>query len=313
MNTQEIVHDLHTIRDFIRLGVTEFSAASLYFGHGTDNAWDESLALVLSVLHLPVTSGDNILDARLLTQEKHNILAIFQRRIHERVPVPYLTKTAWFCGLPFYVDERVLIPRSPIAELIQARFKPWYQGSYPWHILDLCSGSGCIGIACAFAFDEAEVTLADISADALAVAEINIQKHELQQSVFIQQSDLFSDIDGVYDIIVCNPPYVDNADLFAMPPEYRHEPVLALASGELGLDHPIKILQQAANFLAEDGLLVLEVGNSGRHLENYYPGVDFNWVEFEHGGHGVLVISKAELDYYADQLALPPEEADEVI
>lgn len=306
MDTDNIIRELHTIRDFIRLGVTRFVAANLYFGHGTDNAWDESLALVLSVLHLPVDSGEHILDARLLEAEKRDILAMFARRIDERVPVPYLTHTAWFCGLPFYVDERVLIPRSPIAEMIGNRFKPWYQGRYPYQILDLCTGSGCIGIACAFAFPEAEVVLADISDEALAVAEQNIARHELQQSVFTQKSDLFDDVDGVYDIIVTNPPYVDNEDLFAMPAEYRHEPTLALASGEWGLDHPVRILQQAAQFLTEDGILVLEVGNSGRHLENAYPGVEFNWVEFERGGHGVLVISRAELEDYADQLALPP-------
>ena len=306
METDNIIRELHTIRDYIRLGVTRFAASHLYFGHGTDNAWDEALALVLSVLHLPIDSGEHILDARLLEQEKREILAMFDKRIEERIPVPYLTHTAWFCGLPFYVDERVLIPRSPIAELIKARFKPWYQGRYPYHILDLCTGSGCIGIACAYAFPESEVVLADISDDALEVAEQNITRHELQHLVFTQKSDLFNDIDGVYDIIVTNPPYVDNEDLFAMPPEYQHEPTLALASGEFGLDHPVKILQQAARFLTEDGILVLEVGNSGRHLEDAYPGVEFNWVEFKNGGHGVLVISREELMYYADQLALPP-------
>lgn len=308
---EEVLSELHTLRDYLRWGMTQFTEANIYYGHGTDNAWDEALVLVLSVLHLPMDCSENILDARLLPQEKRKILAIFAKRISERIPVPYLTNTAWFCGLSFYVDTRVLIPRSPIAEVIKKRFKPWYQGSYPHHILDLCTGSGCIGIACAYAFDEAEVVLADISDDALDVAEKNIAKHELQTSVFTQKSDLFNDIDGLYDIIVSNPPYVDNDDLFAMPAEYLHEPTLALASGELGLDHPIKILQQAANFLTDDGILVLEVGNSGRHLENLYPGVDFNWVEFKQGGHGVLVISKEELLYFADQLALSPDLSEE--
>jgi ribosomal protein L3 glutamine methyltransferase len=311
MNTHEIAQQLYTVRDFLRFGVTRFGEADIYYGHGTDNAWDEALSLVLSVLHLPVDSSEHILDARLLEQEKLNILAMFQRRIEDRVPVPYLTHTAWFCGLPFYVDERVLIPRSPIAELIKSRFKPWYQGDYPYQMLDLCTGSGCIGIACAFAFPDAEVVLADISEDALAVAERNIAKHELQASVFTQRSDLFSDIDGIFDIIVSNPPYVDNDDLFSMPAEFRHEPTLALASGELGLHHPVQILQQAAQFLTDDGLLILEVGNSGRHLEAMYPGVEFNWIECQNGGHGVLAISKAELEYYADQLALSPEAYDD--
>lgn len=307
MNIKEISEQLHTVRDYIRLGVSRFAQADIYFGHGTDNAWDESLALVLAALHLPIDSSEHILEARLLQEEKQHVLSVFTQRIEQRVPAAYLTHTAWFCGLPFYVDERVLIPRSPIAEIIKARFQPWYQGEYPDRILDLCTGSGCIGIACAFAFPDAEIVLADISTDALDVAEKNVKKHNVEASVDIVQSDLLTNITGLFDIIVTNPPYVDNRDLFSMPPEYQHEPTLALASGEWGLDHPIRILQQAAHFLSEDGLLVLEVGNSGHHLERMYPGVDFHWVDFEGGGHGVLVMSKLELEEYADQLALSPE------
>ena len=164
------------------------------------------------------------------------------------------------------------------------------------------------GIACAYAFPEAEVTLADISVDALLIANKNILTHQLPNRVFAHGSDLFDQLEGLYDIIVTNPPYVDQVDISTMPPEYQHEPLMALASGSLGLDHPIKILREAGRFLAEDGILVLEVGNSGQHLETLYPGVEFNWIEFERGGHGVLVISKAELEYYAEQLALNPEE-----
>lgn len=310
MDIQKIASELFTIRDFIRLGVSRFNAAGIYFGHGTDNAWDEALAIVLHALHLPMDSDDKILDARLLDEEKAAILALFRLRIEERVPVPYLTHTAWFCGLPFYVDERVLIPRSPIAELINAGFSPWYQGAYPYRILDLCAGSGCIGIACAYAFDEAEVVLADISADALDVAETNIARLEMEESVFILQSDLFDEVDGLFDIIVCNPPYVDAVDFSAMPEEFRHEPSMALQSGDFGLHHPLQILRSAASFLTDDGILVLEVGNSGQHLEAFYPGVDFNWVDLQRGGHGVLVMSRAELEYYQDQLALDPDGGD---
>lgn len=307
MDIDTIAAQLHTIRDFLRFAVSRFRAAGLYYGHGTDNAWDEALVIMLHELHLPHDIGDEVLAARLLDEEKKAILDAFQRRIENRIPVAYLTREAWFCGLSFYVDERVLIPRSPIAELIEKRFQPWYQGEYPDRILDLCAGSGCIGIACAYAFPDAEVLLSDISPDALDVAWININRHRVQETVSVCESDLFDNIAGLFDIIVCNPPYVDSDDFADMPAEYRHEPAAALASGEYGLDHPLAILRRAADYLTEDGVLVLEVGNSGARLEAAYPGIDFNWIEFERGGHGVLAISRLELDEYADQLALPPE------
>lgn len=306
MDIQQIVNELYSIRDYMRFGVSQFNASEIYYGHGTNNAWDEALAIILHVLYLPIDSGDEILDARLLTEEKEAILFLFQLRMDERIPVPYLTHTAWFCGLKFYVDGRVSIPRSPIAELIKANFKPWYQGEYPFRILDLCAGSGCIGIACASVFDEADIVLADISADALTVAEENIARHGMQNNVFTQQSDLFDQLDGLYDIIVCSPPYMDAEDFSTMPEEYRHEPAEALQSGAFGLEHPLQILRQAADFLTEEGILVLEVGSSRQHLEEQYPGIDFNWVELQQGDHGVLVMSKAELEYYEDQLALEP-------
>lgn len=306
MDIPAIASQLETIRDLMRFAVSRFRQAGLYYGHGTDNAWDEALVIVLHQLHLPHDIGDEVLDARLLQDEKMAILDAFRQRIEQRIPVAYLTREAWFCGLSFYVDERVLIPRSPIAELIEARFRPWYQGDYPDRILDLCCGSGCIGIACAYAFPEAEVLLSDISADALDVAWINTERHKLQDTVSVCESDLFDNVAGLFDIIVCNPPYVDEQDFSSMPAEYRHEPPAALASGRHGLDHPLAILRQAAEYLTEDGILVLEVGNSGEFLEQAYPGIDFNWVQFERGGHGVLVISRLELENYADQLALPP-------
>lgn len=310
MDIQSIAGQLHSIRDVLRFAVSRFSEAGLYYGHGTDNAWDEALMLILHQLHLPNDCGEEILDARLLLQEREAILQLLQKRIEQRIPVAYLTRQAWFCGLDFYVDERVLIPRSPIAQLIETRFKPWYQSEYPDRILDLCSGSGCIGIACAYAFAEADVVLSDISPDALAVAEINIARHHLQGRVTVCESDLFAELAGLFDIIVCNPPYVDAIDFADMPDEYRHEPAEALASGELGLDHPLQILREAADYLTEDGILVLEVGNSGQSLEQAYPGIDFSWVSLERGGHGVLLISREELEYYADQLALNPDNSE---
>lgn len=310
MDIQAIARELQTVRDLLRFAVSRFNAAGLFYGHGTDNAWDEALMILLHTLHLPNDSGNEILDARLLEEERLTVLDLFSRRIEQRMPAAYLIRQAWFCGLTFYVDQRVLIPRSPVAELIETGFKPWYQGEYPDRILDLCTGSGCIGIACAYAFTDAEVVLSDIDEDALDVAQINIQRHQLQHRVSVRASDLLADVEGLFDIIVSNPPYVDAADFSAMPPEYQHEPPEALASGRDGLDHPLAILRQAADFLTEDGLLVLELGNSGQHLEQYYPGIDFNWVSFERGGHGVLVISRAELEYYADQLALAPDNSE---
>ena len=302
MDIEKVADDLITLRDYLRFGLSSFRGADIFLGHGTDNAWDESLALILYALHLPINMDPSILDSRLTREERVKILALFKQRIDTRTPVPYLTKQAWFCGLAFFVDERVLIPRSPINEMIQAKFKPWYQGDYPERILDLCAGSGCIGIACAYAFDEAEIVLADLSQEALDVANINIAKHDLNHCIETCASDLFKNVQGVFDLIVCNPPYVDAEDFSSMPKEYKHEPEMALASGKLGLNHPIEILQQAQNYLTEDGMLVLEVGNSGRHLENIFEQIDFNWVEFDQGGHGVLVISKVELEMYAQAL-----------
>lgn len=307
----ELSQELITVRDLLRFAVSHFRQSDIFYGHGTDNDWDEALSLVLQALHLPMNAGEEFLDAKLLSSERIELLSLFQQRIDERVPTPYLVKQAWFCGLPFYVDERVLIPRSPIGELIQKNFLPWYQGAMPnatpESILDLCCGSGCIGIACSDAFPEADVVLADLCDDALDVAEINIERHQLSQWVSTIKSDLFKDIDQQFDLIVSNPPYVDEKDFTTMPDEFQHEPSKALTSGNLGLDHPLQILREAADYLSDSGLLILEVGNSGIHLEQLYPGVDFNWVEFEQGGHGVLAISREELLHYHDQLALAPD------
>ena len=303
----ELSKELITVRDLLRFAVSHFRQADIFYGHGTDNDWDEALSLVLQALHLPMNAGEKFLDANLLVSERIELLSLFQQRIEERVPTPYLVNQAWFCGLPFFVDERVLIPRSPIGELIQKGFQPWYQGAYPENILDLCCGSGCIGIACADAYPDANVVLADLSVDALDVANINIERHQLQQWVSTIESDLFNTIDQRFDLIVSNPPYVDEADFTSMPDEFQHEPAMALTSGLLGLDHPLKILREAANYLSDDGVLILELGNSGVHLEQLYPGVDFNWVEFDQGGHGVIAISREELLHYQDQLALAPD------
>lgn len=298
----ELVDHLHTVRDYIRFGTSRFNEAQVYFGHGSDNAWDDALALVLYALHLGQEGREQILDARLTPGEGRAILALFIRRIEGRVPVPYLTGEAWFAGLKFSVDERVLIPRSPIAELIETGFAPWLADE-PAAILDLCTGGGCIGIGCAYAFPAAEVVLSDISSDALAVANDNISQHQLNSRVRAIESDLFAGIDQRFDLIVSNPPYVDAADYGAMPAEYHCEPALALESGDDGLDFTRRLLREAANYLNDAGVLVVEVGNSAVHLEAAFPDVPFTWLEFERGGYGVFVLTRAELVEYAAHFA----------
>ncbi len=287
--------ELFTIRDFLRWAASEFIAAKLFYGHGTDNPWDEAEQLVLHAVHLAPPLGDEWLDARLMRSERERVVANVQRRIEERIPAAYITGQAWFAGLPYVVDERVLVPRSPIAELIEKRFAPWLINE-PQHILDLCTGSGCIGIACAHAFPDAYVQLSDISYDALAVAEENIQQHGMTERVFALQSDLFESLIGQrFDLIVSNPPYVDAEDMASLPDEFHAEPELGLSSGDDGLDFTRRLLQEAADFLTEDGLLVVEVGNSWPALETAYPALPFTWVEFERGGHGVFVLTAQDL------------------
>ncbi|KRW61904.1 protein-(glutamine-N5) methyltransferase, ribosomal protein L3-specific [Pseudomonas sp. TTU2014-080ASC] len=281
---------LRTVRDYIRWAVTQFHGAGLFFGHGTDNAWDEARQLVLGALHLPYEIADSYLDCRLEDDEQVNLRELLRLRIEERVPAAYLLGEAWFCGLPFIVDERVLIPRSPIAELIDQHFAPWLPKE-PTRILDLCTGSGCIGIACAYEFPEAEVVLGDLSFDALEVANQNIERHELGERVYTVQGDGFAGLPGQrFDLIVSNPPYVDAEDFADMPPEYQHEPELGLACGDDGLDLVRRMLAEAADHLNEQGVLIVEVGNSQVHVEALYPEVDFTWLEFSRGGHGVFLL-----------------------
>jgi len=293
--SSNICDELFTLRDFIRWGASELTAAQVYFGHGTDNAWDEAEQLVLYAVHLTPPLADEWLSARLTRAERERVLTNLQRRIDERIPAAYITGQAWFAGLPFQVDERVLVPRSPIGELIQKQFSPWLIDE-PMQILDLCTGSGCIGIACAYAFPNAEVQLSDISFDALAVAEENIQQHALEDRVFAIQSDLFANLAGQkFDLIVSNPPYVDADDLASMPAEYHAEPEIGLGSGADGLDFTRRLLAEAADYLNDNGTLIVEVGNSWVALEETYPDLPFTWIEFERGGQGVFMLRKADL------------------
>lgn len=285
---------LRTLRDHIRWAVSRFHAEQLFFGHGTDNAWDEARQLVLGAVHLPWEIADSYLDCRLEDDEREHLQGLLRKRIEQRVPTAYLLGQAWFCGLPFIVDERVLIPRSPIGELIDQRFEPWL-ATTPARILDLCTGSGCIGIACAYEFLEAEVVLADLSFEALEIANQNIEQHGLEERIYTVQSDGF---DGLpqqrFDLIVSNPPYVDEEDFADMPAEYHHEPALGLACGTDGLDLVRRMLAEAADHLTETGTLIVEVGNSQVHVEALYPEVDFTWLEFAQGGHGVFLLAAAQ-------------------
>lgn len=292
------ITELMTIRDFLRWTVSRFNEEALCYGHGTENAWDEAIALILHTLHLPHDINPSILDAKLTASEREKIYQLIQRRIHERMPLPYLTHEAWFGGMTFYVDERVLIPRSPIAELIEQQFQPWLTDE-PRSILDVCTGSGCIAIACAKAFPDAHIDATDISADALAVAKINVVRHEVEDQVNLHQIDLFNSLPArQYGLIVSNPPYVDEFDLSTLPEEYLHEPKLGLEAGKNGLDIVIRILQQAKAYLSPNGILVVEVGNSEHALADAFPEIPFTWLEFQRGGDGVFMLNYEQLCEY---------------
>jgi len=300
---EEAVSELYSLQDMIRWTVSQFNAANLFYGHGTDNAWDEAVQLILPTLYLPIDVPSHVLNSRLTKSERVRVVERVALRINERIPVAYLTNQAWFCGLEFYVDERVLVPRSPIGELIQQQFQPWLNCE-PARIMDLCTGSGCIAIACAHAFPDAEIDAVDISTDALNVAEQNIQDHGLEQQVFPIFSDLFCDLPQVkYDIIVTNPPYVDQEDMDSLPNEFKHEPELGLAAGDDGLTLTRRILANAPNYLTEKGILICEVGNSMVHMVEQYPHIPFTWLEFENGGHGVFLMTKEQLLECEDDFA----------
>lgn len=291
-------HELSTIGDFIRWGMSALQAADVYYGHGTDNAWDEALALVLASIHVPLDfDRSEILSARLLTEEKALIISRLKQRIEQRMPLPYITNQSVFCGLNFYVDARVLIPRSPIAELIEQQFLPWiHDPDSVEDILDLCCGGGCIGIASAMAFPHADVVLADIDPEALAVAEHNVHRYDLAEQVSLVQSDLFENLPvKCYDIIVSNPPYVDEIERATLPPEYHHEPAAALFAEAEGLQLVLRILRQALRYLKPEGILIVEVGNSAKTLAEQWPQLPFTWLEFERGGQGVFLLSAADL------------------
>ncbi len=295
LSLDQAMNELLTLQDFIRWSYTQFEQADLFFGHGTDNAWDEAVSLVLQTLELPSNTPDSLLLSRLTSTEKQTLCDRIKRRINDKTPLAYLTNKAYFCGCEYYVDERVLVPRSPIGELIENLFQPWINPDAVQNILDLCTGSGCIALACAQHFPDAVVDGGDISADCIEVAEINREQYGLDNVAFYQ-SDLFANLPKKqYDIIVSNPPYVDQEDFDEIPQEFLAEPKLGLVSGEDGLDITRQILAQAYDYLSEEGILVVEVGNSAYSLEQEYPEAEFTWLEFERGGLGVFLLTKQQL------------------
>ncbi|MGR9116055.1 MAG: 50S ribosomal protein L3 N(5)-glutamine methyltransferase [Gammaproteobacteria bacterium] len=298
-NSSDVSAQLTTIRDYIRWGASRFNEAEVFFGHGTANALDESAAIVLHTLHQPYDLSPVYLDSVLTLSERQAVIDLIERRINERKPAAYLTHEALFAGLSFYVDDRVLVPRSPIAELIESQFMPWVDPEEVSSVLDLCTGSACIAIACAYAFPEASVDAVELSDGALAVAGINVQKHDLAEQVSLYHSDLFDELPlKRYDIIVSNPPYVALDEWRDLPPEFHNEPAMGFKGGETGMDLVLRILANAKDFLTERGVLVVEVGSSAETLQNLFPEVPFYWLEFERGGDGVFLLTVEQVGQY---------------
>ncbi len=295
--------ELETIIDFIRYGASRFAAAGLTFGHSYDNAMDEATHAVLQTLHLPHDLSPAYGQSKLTAAERKKVLALIDRRVRERKPIAYLTGEAWFAGLKFKSDERALVPRSPIAETILNGFSPWLEGVHVRRAMDLCTGGGCIGIAMAAHNPEWEVELVDISDEALSLASENIHFQNVENRVRAIKSDLFAGVKGEkYDLIVSNPPYVTLQEYAALPPEYDHEPGLALKAGDDGLDFALRILDEAPTYLNEPGVLIVEVGESEHALVKLLPKLPMDWIEFDVGQMGVFVISRAELVKHAKSI-----------
>ena len=289
--------ELRTVRDMMRFAVSRFTEAGLFFGHGSDNAWDESAYLLLHTLNLPLDRLEPFMDARLTSDERALVLKIIRRRISERLPAAYLTNEAWLGEHRFYVDRRVIVPRSHIAELLREQLTPWIDD--PWAVqstLDLCTGSGCLAILAALAFPESTVDAIDISPDALAVARRNVGDYGLESRVNLIESDAFAAVPGKrYDVIISNPPYVNAESMANLPEEYLREPVLALASGEDGLDFTRILLREAGDHLNPGGLLVVEIGNNRDELEQAFPDTPFTWLDTAAGDGFVFMLRQEEL------------------
>ncbi len=288
---------LHTVRDYLRFAVSRFYQAKLFFGHGSNDAYDEAVYLILHTLHLPVDTLAPFLDAQLTMSERSEVLSIIQRRVEQRIPAAYLTHEAFLGEYSFYVDERVIVPRSFIAELLRQRLSPWIaEPDNIGHVLDMCTGSGCLAILCADAFPNAQVDAVDLSADALMVAKRNVADYELAERINLVESDLFTQLPGrKYDLIISNPPYVDAESVTALPPEYLHEPKLSLGSGSDGLDATRVILAQAAEHLSDNGILIVEIGHNRDVIEAAYPTLPFTWLDVTAGDQFVFMLHRNDL------------------
>ena len=295
-NQQAITH-LLTIRDWLRYSVSRFEEAGIFFGHGTDNAYDESVWLIMSALHLPMDTLENFFDARITPAEAKHLAQLIERRVTERTPTAYLLREAWLKGFKFYVDERVIVPRSFIAELLENGLHPWieYQEMVE-SAADICTGSGCLGVLLAHTFPNAAVDVVDISPDAIAVANINIKNYGLEEQVTPIESDMFTALAGkTYDLIISNPPYVDAPSMAILPQEYRNEPQIALGSGNDGLDHTHSLLHEAGKHLNAGGLLIVEIGHNRDALLAAYPDMPFTWLEVDSGNEFVFMLTKEQL------------------
>lgn len=294
---QSARQELLTLRDLIRYGVSRLNAAQVALGHGSDNAWDETVYLVLHALHLPLDTLEPFLDARVLSEERNRVLELIDRRVTERVPAAYLTNEAWLRGHRFYVDARVIVPRSPIAELLDEGLSPWVQDAQAVDsVLDMCTGSGCLAILSALAFPYAQVDAVDVSPDALEVARRNVDDYGLGDRLALRQSDLFDSLpERQYDVIVCNPPYVNSGSMDVLPQEYRHEPHLALAGGADGMDLVRRILQAAPRYLSENGVLVLEIGHERDFFEAAFPELSPVWLDTEEASDQLLLLTREQL------------------
>ncbi|CUI29202.1 50S ribosomal protein L3 N(5)-glutamine methyltransferase [Achromobacter xylosoxidans] len=294
---QNARQELLTLRDLIRYGVSRLNAAQVALGHGSDNAWDETVYLVLHALHLPLDTLEPFLDARVLDEERNRVLDLIDRRVTERVPAAYLTNEAWLRGHRFYVDARVIVPRSPIAELLDEGLSPWVQDAQAVDsVLDMCTGSGCLAILSALAFPYAQVDAVDVSPNALEVARRNVDDYGLADRLALHQSDLFDSLpERQYDVIVCNPPYVNSGSMDVLPQEYRHEPQLALAGGADGMDLVRRILQAAPRYLSENGVLVLEIGHERDFFEAAFPELSPVWLDTEQASDQLLLLTREQL------------------
>lgn len=297
MHFPRLAEELFTIRDWLRFTVSQFEESGIFFGHGADNSYDEAVWLILSALHLPHDTLDNFLDAVITESERKQLAHLIEQRITKRTPTAYLLREAWLRGYKFYVDERVIVPRSFIAELLEDGLQPWIE--YPEMVttaVDICTGSGCLGVLLADTFPDAHIDVVDISVDAIAVANINIAKYGLQERISAIESDMFTALAGKrYDVIISNPPYVDAPSMAQLPAEYRNEPQIALGSGVAGLDHTHTILSEAKHYLNDHGILVVEIGHNRDALLEAYPKLPFTWLQTSSGNQFVFLLTKEQL------------------